>query len=405
MPKTILIAFLSILTVGAIILQPDASFKASLQGLTVWWNIVFPGLLPFLVLLELMRAFGLAHAMGALLRPFMHRLFRLPGHAASAVVIGWMGGYPAGGEAAATLRRSRLIGRPEGQRLLAYAHMPNPLFMLVVVGAGFLGQPQAGFHIAASVWLSALWLMLAEAQLGRIGGNNLMDAARSGQRGGLRPGWLMSAAEALHEGRRQDGRSFGTVLGDAVTTSVQKLMAVGGFIMLAAVLAKLTEPLFEPLSRLGLTFFGPALFESHLGAYAASAWLSAPYGEAVKAGVIAAVLAFGGLSGVLLAGYSISGTDLRLLPFVARRIAHAAHAFLFALLLREPLNWLYAMLGAGSLPSFFGLGGDAPAGYAAAPVAANALPALWPSSLTAAGLLALSLTAAGLTLRLLSRRS
>ncbi len=400
MPKTILIAFLSILTVGAIIVQPDASFKASLQGLTVWWNIVFPGLLPFLVLLELMRAFGLAHAMGALLRPFMHRLFRLPGHAASAVVIGWMGGYPAGGEAAATLRRSRLIGRPEGERLLAYAHMPNPLFMLVIVGAGFLGQPQAGFHIAASVWLSALWLMLAEAQVVRFFGSKGMDAAR----GERRRGWLKSAAEAMHEGRRQDGRSFGTALGDAVTTSVQKLMAVGGFIMLAAVLAKLTEPLFEPLTRLGLTFFGPALFESHLGAYAASAWLSAPYGEAVKAGVIAAVLAFGGLSGVLLAGYSISGTDLRLLPFVARRIAHAAHAFLFALLLREPLNGLFAKFGAVSLPSFFGMGGAAPAGHAAAPVAANALPALWPASLTAAGLLALVLTAAGLTLRLLVRR-
>lgn len=65
--RTIAFAILSTLLVGAIIVQPDASFQASLQGLTVWWNIVFPGLLPFLVLFEIMLAFGLAHGMGALL--------------------------------------------------------------------------------------------------------------------------------------------------------------------------------------------------------------------------------------------------------------------------------------------------------------------------------------------------
>ena len=61
MIRTLLLACLSILLVATIIYRPDDAFQASLQGLTIWWNIVFPGLLPFLTLLELMLAFGAVH--------------------------------------------------------------------------------------------------------------------------------------------------------------------------------------------------------------------------------------------------------------------------------------------------------------------------------------------------------
>lgn len=69
----------AVLLVLCIIAYPDKSFQASLQGLKVWWTIIFPALLPFLILSEMLKAYGWVHGIGVLLDPFMRTLFQLPG--------------------------------------------------------------------------------------------------------------------------------------------------------------------------------------------------------------------------------------------------------------------------------------------------------------------------------------
>lgn len=384
MPKTIVVAVLSILLVGSIIVQPDASFQASLQGLTVWWNIVFPGLLPFLVLYEIMLAFGLAHAIGTTLQPLMQRALGLPGEAALALVFGWAGGYPAGSEAVASLRKRELLDQAQGQRLLSFAHMPNPLFMLVVIGAGFLHKPIAGMMIAAAVWVSALWLLLMTS-IFRQRKQASPTAAMN------RPaGWLSTFSQGMQAGREQDGRSFGKVLGDAVSGSIQKLMVIGGFMIFAAVLVKLSEPLLTPLQKAGFSFIGAAFFESHLGSYAAAIW-NAPGGSAAfGCAIIAAILAWSGLAGILQTGYAIAGTDLRLLPFVIHRLNHALHAFLLTLLLWRPLSWLAGKLAPeGGFPVMVSGHYYTSAIDVSMPMSAmtsNDLPVLWLYSLSSAAI-------------------
>ncbi|WP_054029023.1 nucleoside recognition domain-containing protein [Bacillus sp. FJAT-28004] len=389
MAKTVLLAFLSVLLVVAIILQPDAAFQSSLQGLTVWWNIVFPGLLPFLVLFELIAAFGLAHAIGSLLQPLMSRLFKLPGEAALAIVLGWMGGYPAGAEAAASLRKRNLVSKKQGQRLLALAHMPNPLFMFVVIGAGFLHKPIVGAIIATVVWMSALWVMFIMTLFSRKeqSDQNHSAPANDSERGSS---IVQRAADAFQLGREQDGRSFGKALGDSVSASVQKLMMIGGFMIFAAVLAKLSEPLLSPLlAKAGLNFISQAFFEGHLGAYAAAVWDAPGAGMLGNAAAIATVLAWSGFSGILQAGYYITGTDLKLLPFAIWRIAHALHACLFMMLLWKPLtSILRAVLAHGATPTLAPAEPFSPEYAFAAVIKANDFPFLWQFSLSACILLA-----------------
>jgi sporulation integral membrane protein YlbJ len=399
--KTVLLAFVSILLVAAIIVSPDAAFQASLQGLTVWWNIVFPGLLPFLVLFELIAAFGLAHALAALAAPVTTKLFRLPGEAALTVILGWLGGYPAGAEAAASLRKRKLVTKQQGQRLLALSHMPNPLFMLVVIGAGFLHQPVAAILIAAAVWLSAIWLTLlsswfsgrknktkslqpSQQSASESDASMILSSAASPHSAEMRPiGLLASAAKAMSLGRDQDGRSFGKALGDAVTVSVQKLMVIGGFMIFAAVLAGLAAPVLAPLlARLELDFLLQALLEGHLGAYAAASWDGLGAGMLASSAAVAAALAWAGLGGIMQAGYFIAGTDLRLLPFVAARAIHALHAALFLLLLWKPATALLRrLLAQGAVPASASPDIWQPGSHANVPVLAADLPALWPYSI------------------------
>lgn len=46
--KTLMIAVLLLSFTAAVITHPQESFDASKSGLAMWWEVVFPSLLPFL---------------------------------------------------------------------------------------------------------------------------------------------------------------------------------------------------------------------------------------------------------------------------------------------------------------------------------------------------------------------
>ncbi|WP_219836624.1 nucleoside recognition domain-containing protein [Paenibacillus sp. R14(2021)] len=368
MTRTLILAFLSILLVASIIIKPDEAFQASLQGLTVWWNIVFPGLLPFLTLLELMLAFGAVHAFGTLLQPLMQRLFHLPGEAGIALALGWTGGIPCGADAAAALKRDGTLTAAQGNRLLALAHMPNPLFMLLVVGTGFLHRPALGAAILITVWSSALLAALASAILTKRHDRQIKGDSNNSASSGL----LRRAAAAMREAHNRDGRSFGKLLGDAVTTSVYKLMAIGGFMILCAVLVRLLQPLIPGIVP---AFLLPGLVESHLGAYAA-ATAAFKGGAPWNAAAAAAVLSWGGLSALLQAGTSVAGSGLSLRSLAAARICQGFLSFLLTLALWKPLTALFARISPAMLPA---MGQHEKTGSApTAIVHAGDLQSLWP---------------------------
>ncbi|WP_148928192.1 nucleoside recognition domain-containing protein [Paenibacillus methanolicus] len=337
MVRTLILSGLSLLVVVAIIASPGGAFQASLQGLSVWWNIVFPGLLPFLTLLELMLAFGAVHGIGQLLHPLMRRAFKLPGEAGVAVAIGWSGGYPAGAEAAGALRKRNAVSRSEGQRLLALAHMPNPLFVLLVVGAGFLHRPGLGAAILISIWTAGLFVGLAHGLF--------VPERNESDREEAEIGVLRRAARAMKEARRLDGRTFGKALGDAVTASVAKLMAVGGFMILGSVAVQLATPLFMGMLPPALL---PAVIESHIGAYATS---TAPYsGMTWNAAAVAAALSFGGITALLQAGGALGTVDLSIWRLALNRLIQAVLAFGITLIIADPASRLLAPLLTSAQP-------------------------------------------------------
>lgn len=374
-----------------IVRHPGESFQAALQGLSVWWNIVFPGLLPFLALSELLLALGVVHAAGVLLEPVMRRVFRLPGSAGWAAVLGWASGFPAGAGAAAQLRRDGALTDRECQRLLALAHMPNPMLMLIVVGAGFLHRPEFGAVIAAAVWLSAAavgWLL---ARLDRASGPSAAQHHASDGRGA----WSRAAA-AMRDARRRDGRGFGQAMGDAVARSVQQLMTVGGLIIAGAVLIRLIERMLPEVLELAAF---PGIYEAHLGAFAAAGLLER-FGAPACAALAAAVLSWTGFSGLLASHGAAASAGVRFPPLAAAKLLHAAIAFPTAALIWKPVARL-ADTAAGTAAA----GAAAAFRQAAAPAAASGrLPFLWQSIPLSAALLTLALLAMLAASRLLARQ-
>lgn len=134
--------------IGLLLLwYPDAVANGIRRGLSVCSTVIIPTLYPFMLLSGWLSHSPLCRHPRRVSRFVAHRLFGLPACCAPAILIGLVGGYPAGILAMAQLYRQGLIRREECHRMTAYCVGGGPGFVISTVGALLLGSVQAG------VWL------------------------------------------------------------------------------------------------------------------------------------------------------------------------------------------------------------------------------------------------------------
>lgn len=326
----------------AMICQPKIVFEGATTGLKTWWEIVFPSLLPFFIASEFLMSFGLVRFMGVLLEPFMRPLFNVPGCGSFVLCIGYTSGYPIGAMVTARLRSERQCTRVEAERLLCFTNNSSPLFMFVAVSVGMFGRPDLGVVIAGAHYLANLTLGFLLRYYGHNDNEKLPVKAKT-------EGFILSRAfNELADSWRLETRPLGKIMGDAVRNSINNLLNIGGFIILFAVIIKLftVAGIINLLSGfLGTVLiplgFSPEIlpalangfFEMTIGSKTASE-STAPLIQQVVA--VEMILAWSGLSVHAQVANMISGTDIRMLPFICMRIAHAALSAVFTIFLFSP---------------------------------------------------------------------
>ena len=159
----------------ALLVDPQSAMEAARSGLTLCGNVIIPSLFPFFVLSSLVVDLGLAGYLGRLLERVMRPLFRVNGACASALALGFIGGYPVGARTAISLYQSGMCSRTEAQRLLAFCNNSGPAFILGVVGAGVFASSRVGVllclaHALASVCVGVLFRFYPGDGKGRRGG-------------------------------------------------------------------------------------------------------------------------------------------------------------------------------------------------------------------------------------------
>ena len=350
-----LIAFCAIFLTVSMVRFPKEAFEAAVAGLHVWWDIVFPGLLPFFVISQILIGLGVVHMMGVFLEPVMRPLFNVPGAGSFVMAMGLASGFPIGAVLTSELRAQNLCNRVEAERLLSFTNTADPLFMIGAVAVGMLGYPQAGLTIMLAHYLSSLtlgFLMRFYRQ------KEAATADRSPRRGRL----ISRALQALVEARKKDGRPLGRLMGEAIEKSVETLLLVGGFIILLAVVIRILDLLgaVALLARgvtalLNLIGLSPALaaplvsgiFEIDLGCQAVAGAAGAAMGEKIIA--VGAIIAWSGLSVHFQVASIIAKTDLRLAPYLVARAIHTLIAGGYTAFLLGPGKKL---LGRAALPVF-----------------------------------------------------
>lgn len=336
-------AILAIALTVSMVFFPEDAFAAAVKGLDVWWNIVFPALLPFFIGSELLMGLGVVHCMGVLLEPLMRPIFNVPGEGSFVMSMGLASGFPIGSILTARLRREGMCSKVEGERLMSFTNTADPLFMFGAVAVGMFGNVQIGATIASAHYLSSITTGFLLRFYGRSQPNTRGSASNAH--------FLVRSLEALDTARKKDGRPIGTLMGDAVTKSVNTLLLIGGFIILFAVIIRIltmigavaffAKAIMIILGPIGLDpALTPALisgfFEVTLGSQlAGQAAETVPMVQKVM--VTGAVIAWSGLSVHAQVASIISDTDMKITPFFVARFVHAVLAAMYTYLLMGPL--------------------------------------------------------------------
>ncbi|AIQ46997.1 hypothetical protein R70723_14760 [Paenibacillus sp. FSL R7-0273] len=359
----------AILLAAAIIAAPESSFAASLQGLKLWWTLVFPALLPFLILSEMLTASGFVHGFGVLLGPLMTRVFRLPGAAGWTLALGMAAGFPAGAGGVQQLHKQGGIPDKDAGRLASLAHFASPVTVIIVVGAAFLHSPAAGYILLAIHWLSGLAAGLTSA----------LFSARGGKPdGAVKPLPVTPASlparvrRAVTAAREQDGRSFGRLLGESVSNAVQSLMVIGGYMIMFSVVISIISarlPQLPPVLTAGI-------LEVHLGANAVASEVTEPFAfdaaGITSLALLSALLGWSGICGQLQALTALKQARARFLPYAAGRLLHGLYAFGLTFIMWQPLRHAAAAV----LPAISSTEPAGPEGAAVLPAAWNMVPQL-----------------------------
>ncbi|MCG7410419.1 sporulation integral membrane protein YlbJ [Paenibacillus sp. ACRRX] len=332
---------------------PGSVLSAAVRGLAIWWDVLFPSLLPFFIISEALLGFGIVHFIGALLDPIMRPLFRVPGVGGFVVAMGYAAGYPVGAKLTTRLRSQGMITREEGERLVAFTTTSDPIFLIGAVSVGFFGNPGLALTLAAAHYGSGLILGVImrfyrhQAPSTPEGATNTVNSPLNK---GIR-GRLIRAFQAMHTARVQDGRPLGLLLRDAVESSLKLMIVVGGLVVFfSVVLELLTSAGVMKVwdSLLGVVLhavqlpdslapaFSGGLFEVTLGAKGAGSAYSA--GLHMQAVAAAWILSWAGLSVHAQIASILNQTDLRYMPFLAARLIHSMMAAAGAYLLYP---WLY----------------------------------------------------------------
>lgn len=341
--KTLFLAFSSALLAASLIFYPQESLQASIRGLNMWWEIVFPSLLPFYIVSELLIGFGVVKFIGILLEPLMRPLFKVPGVGGFVWAMGLASGFPSGAKFTARLRQEGQLTRIEAERLVSFTNSSNPLFIFGAVSVGFFNNERLGILLALSHYLGNLCVGL----MMRFYGKNHQQEKETKRKNIA----IAVALKELHRTRIKDNRPIGKLLGEAVMSSIQTLLMIGGFIILFSVINKLlyhlhiTSLLAEVVNILLSIFHLPdilsiplisGLFEITLGSQMTS---QTDVGATLlqQAIVTSFILAFSGFSVHAQVASILAQTDIRFHPFFIARILHGCFAGIFAFLLWKPV--------------------------------------------------------------------
>ena len=275
---------------------PRQTFEGAESGLLLWFQIVLPTLLPFIILSNLLINTNAVTYISSIVKPFVEKLFCVSDYGCYAVFVGFFCGYPMGAKVVADLIRAEKISEKEGQYLLSFCNNTSPMFIIsFIVVQQFKNE---------SLLLGTLVILYVAPVICSL-------IFRKFYRCEMK----ISSAPISDNAFRFDFQIFDT----CIMNGFETITKVGGYIILFSIL-------FALVKQLPLMWLLPILEISCGVSYITS--LSIPLTTVYP--YVLALTAFGGLCAVAQTNSMIQESPLSILPYIIQKLITALVTSLLA---------------------------------------------------------------------------
>ena len=127
--KQICYAITSIVFFFLMLCFPKETLKGATDGLLLWFQIVFPTLLPFFIVTNLLIQTNSIIYISKLFGRTLQRVFCVSSNGSFAVLAGFLCGLPIGAKVTADLVKTNRISLKEGKYLLSFCNHTSPAFI------------------------------------------------------------------------------------------------------------------------------------------------------------------------------------------------------------------------------------------------------------------------------------
>lgn len=302
MKKSVLISGLLFLLLGAMLFHADCVTEGAGYGLVLWYQSVVPSLFPFMVLSSLIVAGG---GVSALMKPFfmiLKHMLPISENGCYVLVSGLLCGYPMGAKTCADFVRQGRIPLSEGKFLLAICNHPSPMFLLGYVAPFLSGYVKAPALLISMYAPLPVLAFLSERLYRRLNKTGISS---------VRAAFSSAPAEKTEDFSPDE----------SILSAAEILCKIGGYLMFFSILIVFLKRASWIPDSFRLAFTGILEMTTGIREIAVTAGFPASFVG------IAAVLAFGGLSGLFQTASVLNGgekkTGLSVRSYCLWKLIHA----------------------------------------------------------------------------------
>ena len=131
-----------VLLFAFMLMSPKAVFNGASEGLLLWFQIILPTLLPFIMITNLLVYTDSIHYISRIFGRLLSCIFKVSENGSFAVIAGFLCGYPMGAKVAADLIIGGYITEGEGKYLLSFCNNTSPVFIMNFIIWKTLGREE-----------------------------------------------------------------------------------------------------------------------------------------------------------------------------------------------------------------------------------------------------------------------
>lgn len=312
-----------------LVLFPSVCFSGAKTGLLLWFETVLPVLFPFFIVTYLMNYFKITDCINMVAHPLLKRIFKVPPGGSFPILLGFLSGFPIGAKACADEIKAGKIDREQGQYILSFCNNVSPAFLSGYISLKILGG--RGLWPLIIVDLAALLCAVTyRLCFFKNRGNTAEDFSKSEI--------FQNEAAPITLPR------FIKAFDDALISSVEILIKIGGYIIIFSVIQKIILSFALKYTQHSgiclLLVMSSAFMEVTSGSLALSEYLtkyplSLPFLSpvSIKTALVLMTASFGGISAIAQTKSVIMDSGLSLKKYFLTRIINAVYAALLSILL------------------------------------------------------------------------